>query len=373
MLASLMLPAVAQQPPRKTRQPPRKIQLPPRTPPIRSVKAPQASQKAGLELGQRLDGSAVVIDLDGKPCTLQDLLGKVTVLNFHATRSKSQREADAHFATLQGDYQEHDVAFLHINSNANEIGLRAQRPAANEAVGKADSLKPYARIRDYLRKHKLPFRVFVDHHNRLADALGALTTPHVFVFSGDGTLVYRGPTAHGEHEHLKDVLAKLVAGAKVKPFEALPLGNAISRAKAPAKALSPTVVVDDAMLAQKTALREGKLLLYNFTGFNCMSCRLMESTVFQEAASRELMGMHVVEARLHTDVQSTMSKQQFANNRKLQMELTAMRSNPMYVAVNPATGEKLGTFKLSGDISTWGTKWRRFVTEVATKAGRIAK
>ena len=366
VLASLMLPAVAQQPPREPQEPQGK-------PAAGASKAPLAREQAELALGQRLDGSVVVVDLDGKPCKLQDLLGKVTVLNFHATQSKSQREADAHFATLQDDYQQHDVAFLHINSNATEIGLRAQRPAANQAGDKAGSPKPYARIHDYLRKHKLPFRVFADHHNRLADALGALTTPHVFVFAGDGTLVYRGPAIRAEHKYLSDVLAKLVAGAKVKPLEALPLGNAISRVKAPTKALSPTVVVDDALLAHKTALREGKLLLYNFTAFNCMSCRVMESTVFQEPASRELMGMHLVEARLHTDTQSTMSKQQFANNRKLQMDLTAMRNNPMYVVVNPATGEKLGTFKLSGDFGTWGTKWRTFVTEVATKAGRIAK
>ncbi|MFT6078687.1 MAG: hypothetical protein ACI8UD_000325 [Planctomycetota bacterium] len=76
----------------------------------------------GARLGQRLDGNAVAVDLDGKPCKLQELLGRLTVISFDSTQSKTQREADECFATWQRDHAENGIVFVHLNSNANEIG-----------------------------------------------------------------------------------------------------------------------------------------------------------------------------------------------------------------------------------------------------------
>ena len=46
-------------------------------------------------------------------------------------------------------------------------------------------------IRDYLAKAKYTFTVYLDRGNVLADALGATTTPHCFVFR-ERKLVYTG-------------------------------------------------------------------------------------------------------------------------------------------------------------------------------------
>lgn len=360
VLASLMLPAVAQQP--QTR------------PPAPNAKGSHAvagrAPVAGLELGQRLDGNAVVIDLNGKPCRLAELLSKVTVINFHSTQSKTQREADAHLATLQREHAKNGVGFVHLNSNATEIGLRAQQTAATD---KAGSPKPYARLRNYLDQHKLPFRMFADHHNRVADALGAVTTPHVFVFADNGTLIYRGLAKDHDHNHLSEVLTKLVAGTKVKPFESRAHGNAISRAKARTTAKRHTIVTDDISLAKTTSRRAGKLLIYNFTGFNCGSCRMMEQVVFTKESVSALMRTHVVESRLHCDTQNVLTADQLAANRKLQADLAKTKATPFYVAVHQTTGETLGTFSLTGSFDKWPAQWTAFVTDMAEKAGRVAK
>lgn len=339
VLASLMLPAIAQ--------------------------SPAAAPAPELEPGQKLDDKAVVFDLDGKPHKLRDLLGKVTVVNFHSIKSAPQREADARLQELEKSYGKRGVSFLHINSNADEVGLKPQKPSADPR-----SPKPYSRLRKHLDKHKLDLRMFADHHNRVADRLGALTTPHVFVFSQDGTLIYRGCIAYNERTLLVDALDKLVAGKAVQPHEHYPFGSAISRAEARTTAEHHTVVMDDIMLAHKTALREDKLLLYSFSGFNCASCRIMEDAIFTKDEVQAVMRKHVVESRLHTDAQRHLTDDQFAANRRMQKQLAKNFTNPYYVVVDPGTGKTVGTFELSGGWDSWQPKWMKFVGDTAKQAGR---
>ena len=84
------------------------------------TKAQQTSAVAELALGQRLDDNAVVVKLGGKPCELQELLGKATVINCHTTQSNGQRNADDYHPTLPHDHAKHGVIFVHINSNGKE-------------------------------------------------------------------------------------------------------------------------------------------------------------------------------------------------------------------------------------------------------------
>lgn len=82
------------------------------------AKAQQTSAVAELALGQHLDDNAVVVKLGGKPCELQELLGKATVINCHTTQSNGQRNADDYHPTMPHDHAKHGVIFVHINSNA---------------------------------------------------------------------------------------------------------------------------------------------------------------------------------------------------------------------------------------------------------------
>ena len=96
-------------------------------------------------------------------------------------------------------------------------------------------------------------------------------------------------------------------------FASEPGGGGIPRA-APGQVVSHSIVVDDAVLAKQMANRDGKLLLYNFTGFNCGSCWILVERSFKDEAVHDTRRAHVVEARLHTDSQGDVSDAQFDRN-----------------------------------------------------------
>ncbi len=77
----------------------------------------------------------------------------------------------------------------------------------------------------------------VDDNNALADAFGARTTPHVFLFNGDLELVYRGSindkyenrSKEAEDEYLQKALKALGSGAEIDPNDTRELGCSIKR------------------------------------------------------------------------------------------------------------------------------------------------
>jgi len=96
----------------------------------------------------------------------------------------------------------------------------------------------------------------------------------------------------------------------------------------------------------------------------------MEEKVFPSSAVAELMKKHLVEARLHTDSQNTLSDAQFANNKKAQAEIAGTIANPYFVVVDAKTGAKVAEFKLSPLWAQWEGNWQQFVADVAAKTGR---
>lgn len=96
----------------------------------------------------------------------------------------------------------------------------------------------------------------------------------------------------------------------------------------------------------------------------------MEDSVFLEVAVADLMKKELVECRLHTDTQNTLTAEQFAKNREVQAEISGTKANPYFVMVDPDTGKKVHEFALSGDWSTWPDKWVAFIKESVQKSGR---
>ena len=82
------------------------------------------------------------------------------------------------------------------------------------------------------------------------------------------------------------------------------------------------------------------------------------------------MKAQLVEARLHTDTQNTLTKEQFAKNREAQATISGTKANPYFVIVDPKTGDKVSEFSLSGDFTTWPDLWIKFIKSAAKKAGR---
>jgi len=97
----------------------------------------------------------------------------------------------------------------------------------------------------------------------------------------------------------------------------------------------------------------------------------MEEDIFLEQAVASLMKQHLVEARLHTDSQKHLTDEQFAGNRKAQADLAGVKTNPYFVMVDPATGDKVGEFALSGGFAAWPDKWTAFLNRMIKKTGRV--
>ncbi len=116
--------------------------------------------------------------------------------------------------------KEKGIGMVIINSN------EAQRDDADSytAMGK------YAKAQDY----KAPY--VVDEKSKIADAFGATRTPEVFLFDGNGKLMYKGamednPSTPAESKEmfLKNAIDKMTAGIAPDPSTTKSIGCTIKR------------------------------------------------------------------------------------------------------------------------------------------------
>ena len=116
--------------------------------------------------------------------------------------------------------KENGVAMVLVNSNEakryNHDSMEAMKAHAKE------------------NKYGMPY--LLDANHELADAFGALKTPHVYLFDGDMALVYRGSIdnnvsdAEAVTEHyVKDAIAALAKGKTIAVSETKAIGCSIKR------------------------------------------------------------------------------------------------------------------------------------------------
>lgn len=107
-----------------------------------------------------------------------------------------------------------DFAFVAVHSNVDEAA-----PMTKE----------------YFAKAELPFPIIQDDKAQLADSFKALKTPHAYITSHEGVLLYQGGVsnskdcAKADRKFLREALEDLDAGKKVRTPEGRTLGCAISR------------------------------------------------------------------------------------------------------------------------------------------------
>ena len=117
---------------------------------------------------------------------------------------------------------------------ARERGIGSVLVNSNEAKRKGDDslaeMKQRAREAGYIAPY------VVDEGHKLADAFGARTTPHVYLFDGDFRLVYRGSIDDSVNSadevtetYLEDAIEKMKAGKKAKPAITKAIGCSIKR------------------------------------------------------------------------------------------------------------------------------------------------
>ena len=82
--------------------------------------------------------------------------------------------------------------------------------------------------------YKMPYVVDTDH--QLADAFGARTTPHIYLFDRDAKLAYRGLIDDNaddktavQQPYLKNAITNMVAGATIDPAVTKSIGCSIKR------------------------------------------------------------------------------------------------------------------------------------------------
>jgi mono/diheme cytochrome c family protein/peroxiredoxin len=166
----------------------------------------------------------------GKHTTWKDLVGKnatvVVFLSFDCPMSAGYAKPLAELAASSGEKGVKFVAFC---------------------TGDDEPVK----VAEQATEYKLGFPVFKDEKLRAADALGASTTPQVFVLNAKGEIVYRGliddgysrrlvPNKKVTGRYLEDALASVLAGKAVAVKKTEPIGCRIVRPRAAKADIGPT-------------------------------------------------------------------------------------------------------------------------------------
>jgi hypothetical protein len=127
----------------------------------------------------------------------------------------------------EGRYLEYHMAAV-----SNQIGtvLVNSNEAKRDAGDSMDDMRAHAREKAYRMNYVL------DKNHQLADAFGARTTPHVFLFDKDMTLVYKGApddnvdrASEVKEPYLLNAIKNLAAGKKIDPESTKQVGCSIKR------------------------------------------------------------------------------------------------------------------------------------------------
>jgi hypothetical protein len=107
---------------------------------------------------------------------------------------------------------------------------------SNEAKREGDD--SFTAMRKHATEAGYTMPYLVDEGSKLANNVGARTTPHIYLFDGDMTLVYRGSIDDNvsraedvKERYLENALERLSAGKKIKVAETKAVGCSIKRVK----------------------------------------------------------------------------------------------------------------------------------------------
>jgi len=184
-----------------------------------------------LEIGTKAPATQLELtDISGEQKTLESLKmenGLLVIFScndcpFVVGRGEDTEGWETRYAGLMDYTKENNVGMVLVNSN------EAKRPG----IDSIEEMKKRAEEQAYSCPYVL------DKDSKLADAFGAKTTPHVYLFDADLSLVYKGAIDDNvdakkdvKKTYLKDALGALLGGKKIDPNTTKNIGCSIKRVK----------------------------------------------------------------------------------------------------------------------------------------------
>ena len=164
-----------------------------------------------------LNGATPVLRLSNnanQPVELSTAKTAATVVIFISTLCPVSNAYHDRYKQLITDFKDKPVQFVFINSNDNET---------------------LPEVNDHIRAAELPFPVYKDWKNIVADKLGASMTPEAFVLNAKGEVLYHGAVDDSKNEArvkitaLRDAISSSVQGNPVTRKELKAFGCTIHR------------------------------------------------------------------------------------------------------------------------------------------------
>lgn len=126
------------------------------------------------------------------------------------------------YAQLEEKCAETGLGMVYINSNQ----------AKRDGDDSVEAMKAHAKKTDY------SYPYLIDENSALANAFGAKTTPHIYLFNKDNELVYKGAIDDNyknveavKEPYLLNAIDELLAGKKISLAETKAVGCSIKRVK----------------------------------------------------------------------------------------------------------------------------------------------
>ena len=124
--------------------------------------------------------------------------------------------------------------YNNLYERAKSVGVGMVLINSNEAKrNEGDGLK---NMKDRAKEYKYEMDYLLDANHKLADAFGAKTTPHVFIFDHNHKLIYKGaidnswnPKAKQIDHYVINALGSMVSGGSIEKNETAPKGCSIKR------------------------------------------------------------------------------------------------------------------------------------------------